>query len=439
MFSRNKKLYMLSVVILVTFFISTCSKDESNPPVSPPQQESVIKTVGTNEDASVSTPSGIKIEIIAGSVPPNQDNSNAKVTFSIESPVDPPTPIPSPAVVKGNVIRLGPDAFIFRWPIRILLPYPDGTNTEQLKILHYNTLLSKWIIVPASYIEVNKRVIGADVLELGYYALATISFSKRMATDSEGGFEYGGEPGFYYSLTVRSVTFKYPAQATWYNLVGQVAGSTGSEPTGGPRPPTHARLPQGTYEIWITKTKPGTLSELPKQWTYTIPATGTIAGPLSYWGMGNETGWTTLSSPGGGDWKEGIPSNWPQPTKPMGTGEFQATLTWVNTPSRIADMDLHLYGPLVGTDSLHVYWSEKLSPDGSLQLDRDWQDEEGNAVENIFSLKQIPKGTYVVKVRNFAGATMSFNLRIIRFGSVKTYSSSLQEYKETAYETFVVN
>ncbi len=438
MFQSLKKMYLPAFIILISLLIVTCSKKDESPITPPAQTESSIKTIGSNESGTISTPSGIEINVIQGAVPPNQDNSNAKVTFSIESPVDAPAPIPAGATKVGNIVRFGPDAFIFRWPVRIVLPY-GSANPDNLKILHYNTYSAKWFIVSASFIDATKKVVGADVLELGYYVLATVSFSKRTGTDSEGGFEFTGESGFYHSLTVRSVTFKYPAQATWYNLVGQVAGSTGSEPTGGPRPPTHARLPQGTYEIWITKTKPGTVFELPKQWTYTIPATGTIAGPLSYWGMGNETGWTALSSPGGGEWKEGIPSNWPQPTKPMGTGEFQATLTWVNTPSRIADMDIHLYGPLVGTDSLHVYWSEKLSPDGSLQLDRDWQDEEGNAVENIFSLKQIPKGTYIVKVRNFAGATMSFNLRIIRFGSVKTYSSSLQEYKETAYETFVVN
>jgi hypothetical protein len=436
MFARIRKLQLPLILLFISIFFVHCPKKDDNPVTPPVQTESIIKTIGTNESGSITTPSGVQINVVKGAVPPNLDNSDAKVTFSIESPVEAPAPIPAGASVQGSIVRFGPDAFIFRWPVRVILPFAAGTNTENLKILHYSAAQSRWIIVPASFIDATKNLIGADVLELGYYTLATISFNGKAAgPQSEGGFEYGGEMGFYYSLTVRSVTFKFPAQAAWYNLVGQVAGSSGSD-VNGPLRPTHARLPQGTYEIWITKTKPGTLSELPKQYTYTIPASGTIDGPLSYWGLGNETGWTQLSLPGGGEWKEGIPSDWPQPTKPMGTGEFQATLTWLNTGTQYADMDLHLYGP----NGMHVYWLDDISADNSIQLDRDWQSEAGNAVENIFSLKQMPKGTYTVKVKNFGGNTMGFNLRVIRFGTVKTYSGSLSsDQDEVTYATFTVN
>jgi hypothetical protein len=422
---------------ILCFASLSCSKDDQTP-VVPAEPETAIGTFDSYHTGTISTPSGNAIQIVAGAVPPDQNNNAAKVTFSIESPVAAPAPIPSGATTKGDIVFFGPEGFNFRWPVRISLHYPDNANTDDLKILHFNASRSAWFVVPTSAIDVTRKVISADVLELGHYVLATVSTGTRkaLAEDSEGGFKYGGEPGYYYSLTVRSVTFKYPAQAAWYNLVGVCAGSTGSTPTGGPGYPTHARLPQGSYQIWITRTLPGTLSNLPRVETYTVPVNGTINNPLRYWGMGNEEGWTNLAGVSGGEWREGRPSEWPQPTAPMGTGEFQATLTWVNTTAEITDLDLHLYGP----NSMHVYWDNTSSSDGSIQLDRDWISDVGNAVENIYSVNKMPAGSYTIKVDNFGGPAKQYNVRVIRFGTVKTYSGSLSESADPiVLATFTVN
>ncbi|MDH7514323.1 MAG: hypothetical protein QHI48_00405 [Bacteroidota bacterium] len=418
---RRSNLIAIGISVLTgCLFWGSCSKE--NNPVKTDDQQTAVQTFTSTTGGKIETPSGNALEVIPGVVPGNQNGTPATVAFSVESPVQLPAPLPSGATQVGSCTRFGPVGFLFNWPVRVILSYPEGNDPASLFIMRYNAAQEKWFVVPASYADASKRVVGADVLELGEFVLVKLQgMGKLQAPDSQGGFEYGGESGYYYALTVKSVTFKYPAQAAWFNLVGVVAGASGSGPTGGPLQPTHAILPQGTYEIWITRTKPGTLTELPKTWTYTIPARGTIDNPLTSWGYGNTTGWTTLNSPSGGEWREGRPGEWPQPTNPMGTGEFQATLNWVNTSTTAADLDLHLYGP----NNMHVYFGEDVSSDGSVMLDRDWQEETGNAVENIFSVKQMPKGSYTVKVHHFSGQPKSYTVRVIRFGSVRTWSGSI--------------
>jgi hypothetical protein len=424
----------VSLFLALGFLIVSCSKDD-NPVTKAADPESAVQTFETSSGGKVTTPSGFAIEIIPGVIPPNQDNSSAKVTFSIELPVTLPIALPAGATQIGSAARFGPVGFSFRWPVRIYLNYPAGNEPGDLYVVRYEELLDSWSIVPVSAIDAGKRLIGVDVMQLGVYTLAKIVMTSKVSLpDSPGGFTWTGESGYYYALTVKAVSFKYSAQAPWYDLVGKVAGACGSGPTGGPLQPTHAILPQGTYEIWITRTKPGTLFELPKQYTWTIPATGTIDYPLT-WTLGVASDWTVLSLPGGGEWREGAPGDWPQPTKPMGTGQFQATLNWVNTTSSAADLDLHLYGP----DSMHVFWNNDRSTDGSVELDLDWMSGAGNAAENIYSLKSMPKGNYEVKVHNFGGVTKSFNVRIIRSGSVKSYTGSLTNQQLTSITTFTIN
>lgn len=420
------KKYSIVVLLALSLLFTYCKKSED---VTEPEEvgtESVIQVINSTSGGSATTPSGYGISVIQGSVPPNQQGSSANVTFSIESPSTPPKPIPSSATAKSDIIRVGPEGFAFRWPIKLKIPYKDA-EADQIKVLFFDPVQDNWRIVPASKIDNASKIVEVDVLNLGYFAAATVTSNfpnKINASDSDGGFEYGGEAGYYYTLTVKSVSnFKYPYQAAWYgsSIVG-ASGSSGSGPTGGPLSPTRVHLSQATYEIWISRTQPGTLSQLPKLYTYTIPATGTISQPVTYSGvLSTGQGWTPLYLPGGGTWREGSPDNWPAPTSTYGTGQFQATLNWVNNSSKRSDIDLHLFGP----NNMHVYYGSSKSSDGSLELDRDWMEELGNAVENIYSLSSLPKGDYIIRVNLYSGNPNSYSVRIIRGGSVKTYTGSL--------------
>jgi hypothetical protein len=420
-----KRLSVITIPIIAVLLVSGCKKSDD---AVTPETQAVTTVVSSTSSGSVTTPSGHGLQVIPGTVPPNQNGATASVTFSVETPVDPPSPLPAGATLRGSFVRMGPMGFAFRWPVHILLPYPDGSDISTLKIIYYDQPNDRWQLIPISEVDQTNKRLGADVLYLGYFAIATISsgMAKTLAPDSDGGFTYTGESGYYYTLTVASVTaWKYAWQAVWWPGIVGSTGSSGTNPGGGPRQPTHFILAQATYSIWISRTQPGTLSTLPKTYTYTVPATGTIAGPVTWSGpLSDGDGWTTLQAPGGGQWVEGSPSNWPTPTATYGTGEFQATLTWSNTSTRSSDVDLHLFGP----NNMHVYYpsGSKTSPDGSLQLDRDWRYTVGNAVENIYSLSTMPAGSYSIKVNLYGGPSMTYSVRIIRQGAqVKTFTGTV--------------
>lgn len=424
-----KKILSLLLLISVAFLFnsSSCKKDEG--PTEPEsQEEKAVGTIGSLQNGTVKTNSGYQISIIPGAVPANQNGQSANVTFSIETPVTPPKQISSSAEKRGEYTKLGPDGFTFRWPVRVIFPYKNTTDPSELKLLFYDVLSESWKIIPISSIDKDNKLIGADVMQLGYFVVAKVGQSapKAMAEDSDGGFEFmSSDNTYYYTLTVASVSnFKYAWQAaSWYsgNIVGST-GSTGSNPTGGPRPPTRIHLVQATYQLWVTRTTPGTLSTLPKMYTYSVPATGTISQPVTYSGpLSSGSGWTSLSMPGGGQWIEGPPTGWAVPTVTYGTGDFQATLTWVNNQSTSSDVDLHLFGP----NNMHVFYSSKLSSDGSLELDRDWRYTSGNAIENIYSLKTMPSGSYSVKINLYGGSTTNYRVRVINKGTVNTYTGSI--------------
>ncbi|MBZ0178097.1 MAG: hypothetical protein K8F36_02310 [Melioribacteraceae bacterium] len=421
-----QRLFSIITIILLFFFVA-CDKEDSPSGPEVPQPESTVMTVSSTAGGTTSTNSGISISVIAGTVPENSQGESASVTFSIESPVEAPAALPSGGQFIGSPAKFGPEGFNFRWPVKMSLPYPEDVNPSAVYVVYYNALNEEWLMIPKAEVDASARLIYFDALNLGIYSLATFPASAKFTddrTDYDGGFEYQGSPGYYYTLTVASVSnYKYPYQMTWPGNppIGHT-GSSGSYPAGGPRQPTHIILVQATYQIWITRTTPGTMSTLPRIETYTVPASGTISRQVTWTGpLSNGDGWTSLQLPGGGEWVEGRPNGWPVPTVTYGTGDFQATLTWVNNSSHTTDVDLHLYGP----NGMHVYYGAKTSADGSLQLDRDWRSAQGTATENIYSLGAMPTGAYEIKVVLFSGDATSFNCRVINAGTVNTVNGSL--------------
>lgn len=161
--------------------------------------------------------------------------------------------------------------------------------------------------------------------------------------------------------------------------------------------------------------------------TYTVPASVNVNRPVTWSNWGDTgSGWYDVELPPGGDWVEARPENLPDPTTPFGTVQFQATLSWTNTESSSADLDLHLFGP----DDLHVYYGDTYESGDPFQLDRDWQGALGNAIENIYSVEtNLPRGNYRVMVKHYYGSLpKSYTIRVITGGTVRSYSKRMTSY-----------
>ncbi len=124
------------------------------------------------------------------------------------------------------------------------------------------------------------------------------------------------------------------------------------------------------------------------------------------------------------------------------TGEVRGraanTLQGIVENRSTADLDLHLYGP----NGEHVYYGNEISADGKIQLDRDWQDEQGSAVENIFTVgnNNLPSGAYRLSVIHFDGTKpISFTVRVVRNGTSSTFTRTFNSGGSDAIDILSFN
>jgi len=414
-----------------------------------PQQESLLKIFTSTQGGTLRTEDKAEITVQAGAVPTKTDGSPGEVSFSIESNIPQaqwPAALPSGYEAVSGLYRFGPSGFIFSGTVQIYLPAGSTTSPSGLVILRYNEATSAWTPLATNDIDSTDRRIGVSVLELGSFILAynpifdardemSRQTQREDSTNRVGGliYEHPGE-NYYYTMTITAVTYANPTIG-WPNLVGETAG-TGSESTGGPRGFVRMmNIPQGLYTVTLSRTRPGTLSSSPVTYTYSMPIQANVGAFTSVigWGADDFQGWTHLSLPSGGQWMEGSPTTWPQPTVPYGTGDLGITLTWQNNEGSATDLDLHLYGP----DGLHVYYEYPKSMDGSLSLDRDWQSATGQATENIFSSGSYPPGEYKVVINLFDGySPKECNVRIQRGTQVQTFSHTVTSGNAITVITF---
>jgi hypothetical protein len=414
--------FLMFIYFSLQIFTPGCTDDTVTPTDPGSEGGSGTTQRVTSDQRQTIEFDGFRMEVHVGDVPRLTNGSPGTVAFSLNtsSTIDSgKTPVPSSYTVIGKYLKAGPEAFNFNSPIQLFFPAVSQPSPQDLAVLQYSDATQDWRIVSTSDIDTVGRKIGIDLLSLGYFVLV-----KQNLLDASD-FRQGGcvydcppEPFMNYILTVQSVTPEKPTILSLYS--GGLIGRAYQGPIflGCPQGKTKAIVPQGSISFWVTKSNCQTnVIE-----TYSIPAPVTVPDPLNF------VGWSTYDAvvyvpfclPSGGSWIAGRPENWPQPTVPVGTGTFQATLTWLNTGSNAADLDLHLFGP----NNLHVFFGNTTSP--NFALDRDWQTQNGNAIENIFSTTStIPSGNYRVNVAHFDGFAKSFNCRVIVNGSVTNFASNL--------------
>lgn len=333
--SRNTLSAVLMLLVASALLFGACS--ESGSP-NDPNDSNVQRVFTSTGEGNLSDASGAEVQVHVGAISNAGDGSNAEVSFSIKANVDPgavPTAIPAMYELIGDIRLFEPANFVFTDPVQLFLPASEADTPDGLTVLWYDAGSKQWIPLPLNALDEANRRLGISAFQLGYFAVARVNpaaAGKKTSSDRVGGMRYNHShtSNYYYTLTIADVTYKNPSIG-WPNLVGY-SSSTGSRPTGGPLGKTHlGNIPQGTYTVYISRVKRGTLSSPPgDRETYSVPTVKTI-GPFTSiggWSMDNWSGWSDLQLAGGGQWKKGTPETWPNPTIPPSAGADPLNGTW---------------------------------------------------------------------------------------------------------------
>ena len=356
--------------------------------------------VSTDQSATVST-DGVSIKVPRGAVPTNANNEAGRVAFSAEHTDSYPGTLPyGYTYVNGSSFKAEPMNFIFTTPLTITLN-TLGMDPADVVVLKYNENTGEWDIMPI--ISSTDTTVTISTVELGYFVIA-----KRPASARFGGIRIPKDSfanGYYYYLTIDNGSQSKRISVSSNNSDLYMAD-----------------LPLGTYTVTVSRQRRNTLDQTNAGDEYLMPFSVNVNTVLANRGSGMAscTGWTVVRLPNS-NWIDGRPTAWGTVTPTYGTGTFQATLTWTNTSTSATDYDLHLSGP----NNMHVYFAHK--QDGGFELDRDWLRQEGNAVENIYSIRDnLAAGEYTVFVHHYSGSTgKTFNVRVILDGIVVKSTSGI--------------
>ena len=345
---------------------------------------------------------GYTVIVPKGAVPRNSSGEVGKVAFSIQLSEDLPAPVPEGTTLleRGNM-KIEPMNFTFNSPLTIKIPL-RGFNPSDVNVYWYDAYAGGWRLIPFSKTN-SDGTASISVIELGQFIVVRNSSGTGTNKMNVGGIHIARQyiqSGYYYYLTLIPKNISGTSKSIAFTANGEDLYMAGVEP--------------GTYSASITRenrsstnsdastTESATLNDIKVSTTLT----------KGNGGYDTYTGWTELSL-SNIIWSNGRPGNWGEATKTYGTGKFQATLTWVNTDNSKTDYDLHLTTP-----SGEVFYSHKQA--GAFELDYDWISGVGNAIENIYSIRDnFEAGTYKVRVHHFSGVTgKKYNCRIIVNGVV---------------------
>jgi hypothetical protein len=418
----------------------------------PIENESVTVQINSSENGGDLVLGGTTLRVPPNSIPSMSDGSASDVSFTIESGAELPKVLPEGMTTVAPVTHFGPEGFIFQDVLWLQFEIPDGLALDQISIVSYLPDTKEYGIIPITFFDEANGTVGASVYELGYYFLVNIEGVNRLRTPNGcGGFilNYEHTNGWYpatitlpnwadsktyYKIVVTEFTPKYPQDiGLWAPYDPDSNGGrrywefmTPPVTTGwGPNHDIGIKafgIPQGEYTALLVASYKEFQQDLPICKTYSKEVNFTVGSPVvcqQVWGC---SGWALGPNlPDGGSWVESncLVYN-PDPTVPVCTGDFQATLTWYNGNDGDTDLDLHLYGP----DGLSVFYGNKNPGIGGIILDRDIIDEPGPVQENICapSLSAMPKGAYEVKVDHYSGDQKAFQVRVL----VGSKSSSFQ-------------
>ena len=414
---------------------------------------SVAQSFNSNQSGILDTGGGHILSVSPQSVPTYRDGSVADISLSVEPDVTPPVPPPAWLRMVSPPATLGPEQFVFDFPLTVRMPVAGVKDISKLFFVRLMPS-GEWTRSFFAFDPENPTAVETTLFTLGTMAVGEYDGPIAANLHPQGGLyvgntscPIGGKNCFYY-LTIKNFVPKYPDEAPAGSFIGNTLRLRANATAESPRP-TGWLLPQGTYTFCYSALEsPLILSNLRKFINPNMQVVVinkpyacdrifpcyTMVAPI------NQPGWIVAQDSRPCQMGAGTTAS--DPATLGKTGDFQATLTWQNSSSSATDLDLHLYGP----NGLHVWYDYTTSYDGSLKLDQDWKTGPGDAVENIYQLKDgagkskpMPKGTYTVRVKHYIGASgKPYKVRVVYNGTVRNFSGTLSSGPERTLMTFTV-
>jgi parallel beta-helix repeat protein len=431
------------------------------------ERVSSSSTINSLQSGSASTSEGVRVDVPAGAVPPNEDGSPGTMVFSIEKDTSRTPSLQGDLTSFGSVYQLGPEGFIFNQPVEITLPIPEGVDPNRVMgITTFNDSSNQWDQIPGT-VDPQSRTVTIKADHFSAYGIFGLSGSSDpdawrrtnggwitiMNSHSRGSGVYvecdpvdtdrrdhcKGLPRSIshgicilgVALDKTSLDYLIPRALPWSIIASDWNSGSGADVK-------KVWVPAGTYTIQeeIGISEEGNIDPLylpcchvkvnPPKAVRINPGSTVDFGDISAF---NESQATVCDycgmCPSSGRRARGAATH----ETSVQTGDVQVTLTW----QAEADIDLYVKDP--NGDEVS-YSNPSVSSGGQLDRDNKCGDFVMGRPENIYWPKDgAPEGTYKVSVNYYADCAaagpVSWTVRTVVRGQAKTYRGTLNEVKET--------
>ena len=369
--------------------------------------------VSSTQSNTIATPGGAKITVPMYAVPLTVTGATGTMNFSIEEDTASSFPTPSGETLASDLYRFGPEGFTFAAPVRITIPVPSASTSNQIRLYRIDPTSGAAIRYPSEY-DSNAHTVSAMTTQLSLWGATSLP----TASTADGAVNLvNTSSNMWLNACVDTYTLTYPYANPHFGVAAAApGGSIGWNST------VVWGLAQGTYRVCCQMSTAGTTTSAPGS-PYFWYVSNVSVNKASVYPSYEKSAELRYGAPPTGAASGRCPCT-PYPSTSVGTGQVQVTLTWGSNAA--VDLDLHVTDP-AGNE---VSWQRTtVASGGTLDRDNKCTNYENGRPENIF-WTTAPTGLYVVAVKWFSScssglASMPFTVRVVNKSKVTTYSGTI--------------